>query len=272
MIASLRDDTSLVRISDGRFSRAVAAEWDGTSGVLGGHALALMVAAMTETLGAADGLAHEQTITSLTANFMRPLPVGNIEIVIVARRVGRSTGTWHMLVGGVDCGADRASIEATVLTSAARWPARFDGLTTPNVELPGEHETPWDPGIGMAAHDQFRFFPRFAQEAEAVGGGWVLPRGEFPNDERLVAMVSDLWLPPVLTRFDRTAMVVGLTCTLHLRTPRVAEVVAAGEPVLVRLRTRLAADGIADETGEVWSASGVLLATSQHVRLVLPPA
>jgi acyl-coenzyme A thioesterase PaaI-like protein len=269
MIASLRDDTVLTRTGEGRYMRTVTPEWDGTSGVLGGHALALMVAAMTETLATDDGAAREQTITSLTANFMRPLPFGEVELAVEPLRVGRSTGTWRMAVGGAGAN-DPNSVEATVLTTAPRWPARFDGLDAPRVELPGHSEASWDPGIGMAAHDQFRFFPRFAQETEAVGGGWVLPRGEFPNDERLVAMVSDLWLPPVLARFDRPAMVVGLTCTLHFRTPRVADVVAQGEPVLVRLRTRLAADGVADETGEVWSVSGVLLATSLHVRLVLP--
>ncbi len=268
MIASLRDDTVLTRVAEGRFLRRVTPQWDGTSGVLGGHAMALMVAAMTETLRSCDGAAHEQTIASLTANFMRPLPVGDIEIAVDPLRVGRSTGMWRMVVGG----GGAPSIEASVLTTAPRWPARFDGLTPPRCDPPDADETPWDPGIGMAAHDQFRFFPRFGQQTDAVGGGWVLPRGEFPNDERLVAMVSDLWLPPVLARFDRPAMVVGLTCTLHFRVPRVDEVLAVGDPVLVRLRTGLAGDGVADETGEVWSAGGVLLATSLHVRLVLPPS
>jgi acyl-coenzyme A thioesterase PaaI-like protein len=268
MIASLHDDTVLTRVAEGRYTRTVGAEWDGTSGVLGGHALALMVAAMADTLAATDGAARDQTIASLTATFMRPLPLGAVELAVEPLRVGRSTGTWRMRIGAA--GGD-ASIEATVLTTAPRWPARFVGIVPPVVEPPGEHEESWDPGIGMTAHDQFRYYPRFAQETEAVGGGWVLPLGRFPNDERLVAMVSDLWLPPVLARFDRPAMVVGLTCTVHFRTPHVSRVLRTGEPVLVRLRTRLAADGIADETGEVWSPSGALLATSLHVRLVLPP-
>lgn len=272
MIASLRDDTVLTRVTEGRFVRTVTPEWDGTSGVLGGHAMALMVAAMTDTLRSAEGAAHAQTIASLTANFMRPLPVGDIEIAVDPLRVGRSTGVWRMRVGAVGAEDRTMSIDATVLTTSPRWPARFDGLTPPRCDLPSAGEAHWDPGIGMAAHDQFRFFPRFDQQTDAVGGGWVLPRGEFPNDERLVAMVSDLWLPPVLARFDRPAMVVGLTCTLHFRVQRVDEVLAVGEPVLVRLRTGLAGDGIADETGEVWSAGGVLLATSLHVRLVLPPS
>jgi acyl-coenzyme A thioesterase PaaI-like protein len=269
MLASLLADTVLTRVAEGRFVRTVAAAWDGTSGVLGGHALALMVAAMSETLASTDGLARQHTLTSVTAHFLRPLPVGDVEIAVEPLRVGRSTATWRLTAAGA--GGAAASIDATLLTTAPRWPAHFDGLTPPSVELPTRDEQPWDPGIGMAAHDQFAFFPRFVQEREAIGGGWVVPRGEFPNDERLVAMVSDLWLPPVLARFDQPAMVVGLSCTLQFRVADARQTIVPGEPVLVRLRTRLAVHGIADETCEVWSAGGVLLATSEHVRLVLPP-
>jgi hypothetical protein len=197
---------------------------------------------------------------------LRPVAIGEVTISVEPVRLGRSTSNWRVVVAS----GDRVGIVATVLTTAPRMNAQFDGTTAPVVDLPRPGEAPWDPGIGMSAHDQFDFFPRFEQSTDAVGGGWVLPRGDFPNDQRLVAMVSDLWLPPVLERLGPPAMVVGLACTLQFRTPHVERVLAPGDPVLVRLSTRLAANGTTDETGEVWSADGTLLATSLHLRLILP--
>jgi acyl-CoA thioesterase len=265
-MASLRDDTTLQRTSDGGFTRTIGPAWDGTSGALGGHTLALIVAAMTETLRDASSPAHEQTITLITAEFLRPVAIGDVTISVELVRLGRSTSNWRVVVAS----GDRVGIVATVLSTTPRVDARFDGTTAPMVERPGPGETPWDPGIGMSAHDQFDFYPRFAQSTDAVGGGWVLPRADFPNDARLVAMVSDLWLPPVLERLDPPAMVVGLACTLQFRTPRIEHVLVPGDPVLVRLSTRMAANGTTDETGEVWSVDGTLLATSLHLRLILP--
>ena len=198
---------------------------------------------------------------------MRPVAIGKVSISVEPVRLGRSTSNWRVVVAS----GDRVGIVATVLTTAPRVDARFDGTSAPVVELPRSGEAPWDPGLGMSAHDQFNFFPRFEQSTDAVGEGWVLPREDFPNDQLLVAMVSDLWLPPVLERLDPPAMVVGLACTRQFRTPRIEQVLAPGEPVLVRLSTRLTANGTTDETGEVWSADGTLLATSLHLRLILPP-
>src|SRR4051794_29586736 len=131
-MASLLDDTALQRTADGTFSRTIGAEWDGTSGALGGPTMALIVAAMTETLREASSSAHEQTITLLSAEFLRPVAIGEVTISVEPVRIGRSTSNWRVVVAS----GDRVGIVASVLTTTPRMDARFDGTTAPVLDLP----------------------------------------------------------------------------------------------------------------------------------------
>lgn len=267
-MASLRADTVLDPLGPGQYGRVVDPAWAGTSGVVGGHSLALMVAAVGDALGSTDGPAQGQALVSLTSHFFRPVAVGEVTIEVEALRAGRATAMWRVAVRS----EDRIAVEATAVSARPLTPARFDGTAPPQVGLPGEGEEAWDPAIGMAAHDQFRFWRRFDDRGsrQAVGGGWILPRDDFPTDARLLAMASDVWFPPVLERLDGSATVVGLTHTLHLRTADVGRSVRDDEPVLVHLSTELASGGTVDETCHIWSANGALLATATQVRLLIP--
>lgn len=263
-VASLLADTSLAVDEDGVYTRDIPATWAGTSGIVGGYSLALVAAAIGDFLDAQDQPAATHELVSLTTHFLRPVAAGAARIEITPVRVGRTTSYWQVQLHSLG----RIAIQATAIACRPLSEARFDGTDPPATEMPGEDEQPWDPAVGLPAHDQFWFWPRPADSAQDAG--WILPRGAFPNDARLVAMISDLWPPPVLHRFDQPATVVGLNHSLHIHTPDIASVTRPGDPLLVTLRTAIAAGGTVDETTRIWSADRALVATSNQVRLILP--
>ncbi|MDP9293861.1 MAG: thioesterase family protein, partial [Actinomycetota bacterium] len=106
-----------------------------------------------------------------------------------------------------------------------------------------------------------------ATAGPARTGGWIRPAQARGLDAVLLAALTDAWVPSAFLRMPEPSFVPTLDLTVHWRAPLDA---GAGEHpwVLAGFTTRLAAGGVWEEDGELWSADGVLLAQSRQLAIV----
>ena len=102
----------------------------------------------------------------------------------------------------------------------------------------------------------------------AETGGWIRTADGDPVDDVLLAVLTDAWPPAVFARFTEPTGVPTIELTIHFR----GAPDEAREWCLVRFRTLEVADGYLEETGEIWSEDGRLLAESRQLAVVLDPA
>ncbi len=95
--------------------------------------------------------------------------------------------------------------------------------------------------------------------------GWIRFRDEETVSPQMLLAVADGFPPTVMSRAQ-----IGWLPTLEL-TVHVLRVPAPGEPWLrAELRTRAVAGGLVDEDGELWDASGRLVARFRQLGLMVP--
>ncbi len=87
-------------------------------------------------------------------------------------------------------------------------------------------------------------------------------------DDVLLAAIPDSWPPAVFARLEVPIGVPTIELTIHFRG------VPSGESAwsLVRFRTLEVSAGYLEESGEVWSADGRLLAESRQLAVLLAPS
>jgi acyl-CoA thioesterase len=107
---------------------------------------------------------------------------------------------------------------------------------------------------------------------EAVSGGWIRLAEPRPMDHLLLAALTDAWVPPIFVTLppDRPVGVPTIDLTIHFRSPLPPPGGLAEDAFVFGLfRSRMASGGFVEEDGEIWSPSGVLLAQSRQLALVL---
>ena len=110
--------------------------------------------------------------------------------------------------------------------------------------------------------------PPFSSGPVAETGGWIRTADHDVLDDVLLAAITDSWPPAVFSRLEEPVGVPTIELTVHFR----------GEPArdsawcLVRFRTREVGAGYLEETGEVWSTDGRLLADSRQLGVLLVAA
>src|SRR5262249_36339860 len=115
--------------------------------------------------------------------------------------------------------------------------------------------------------------PPFSGGYIALAGGWIrIAEGARDLDAPLVAAFTDAWPPAVFGRLrddQIRAAVPTIDLTIHLPTPLPPAGVAPGGFALCVFRSRYARDGFLEEDGEIFSASGELLAHSRQLALLV---
>jgi acyl-CoA thioesterase len=126
-------------------------------------------------------------------------------------------------------------------------------------DIPFRHRFDVRPAIGSLP---------FTRGAVAETGGWIRTADEDPVDDVLLAAFADAWPPAVFCRLTEPTGVPTVELTVHFR----GAPVEGPEWCLVRFRTLEVEDGYLEETGEIWSADGRLLAESRQLAVVLASA
>lgn len=265
-MSRFRTDTAVTRTAAGRYRAVIDRGWWIQRGPNGGYLAAIVLRAV---LAEVDDPARRPR--SMTLHYLRPPAEGPCEVEVTVERAGRglSTVTARLSQDGRDCvvalvalgvvrhGPELHDHPAPAVPAAADVPPPPE-RTTVGPDVPFRHRFEVRPTFGPAP---------FSNGDEALTGGWIRTADSDPVDEVLLAAVADAWSPAVFSKVEVPVGVPTVDLTIHFRnTP-------SEEPgwCLVRFRTLEASEGYLEESGEVWSADGTLLAESRQLAVLIAP-
>jgi acyl-CoA thioesterase len=259
LTAGFDADTALAPVGDGRWHATVPASWFVVSGPNGGFLAALAVKALREIVDAPP--------RSLTLHYLAAPAEGPIEVAAAVERAGRTTSFARLTFeqeGRPVCVALAACAE--LRDGQPEW----DDTVPPDVPPPEDCE-PLATGPGTPPYlgnYDMRWLGWDPERRPAWIGGWMRSAQPRPLDHPLLAAMTDAWMPPAFLRMPEPLFVPTIDLTIHFRAPLPPE----PHPwVLGIFTTRLAAGGVCEEDGEVWSADGRLLARSRQLAIVRRP-
>jgi acyl-CoA thioesterase len=265
-VTRFASDTAVVPDGPGHYTATINRGWWIERGPNGGYLAAIVLRAI---LAEVDDPARRPR--TLTLHYLRPPVEGPCEVTVTVERAGRgmTSVSARLAQDGRDCivalaalGLDRAGPELHDHPSPAV--ARPDALP-PRADPPaGAPDIPfrqrYDTRHALGAAP-------FTAGPAAETGGWIRSSDADPVDDVLLAALTDAWPPAIFSRLDVPVGVPTVELTVHFR----------GAPpdapgwCLVRFRTLEAVAGYLEETGEVWSEDGRLLAESRQLAVLLAP-
>ena len=258
-------DTALVRVDDTTFEGRIARAWWVVRGPNGGYLAAMLLRALVEATGD-----RERSPRSLTVHYLEAPVEGPVRVATAVERRGRSLTT----VTARMTQSDRLIAIAVGALSRA-WPApAYADAEMPEVPPPEACAEAVRPGEVPPIFSQIETrwaigaLP-FTVEAAAHVGGWIRLVEPRPLDALLATALMDFWLPSMFNRIGPVAGVPTVDLTVHLRTELPPAHARDDDWYLASFRSRVAAEGFAEEDGELWSAEGRLLAQSRQLALVL---
>jgi acyl-CoA thioesterase len=269
MSTKFERETAVRRLDDDEFDANIDPGWFVHRGPNGGYVAALLLRALTERVGDA-----ERAPRSLTVHYVSPADVGEVRVSTAVERVGRSV---------TSCSArlrqdDRLVAIAMSAFAAPRPGPTFCDLVMP--EVPAASTFPVVDVPDEAPAIAHRWDTRWAigtppwmegpAGSEAVAGGWI--RHEEPQvaDACSVAAITDAWVPPLFSRVREPLIVPTVDLTIHFRASLPLPDASAEDHVLAVFHTDAANEGFVEESGEIWSPTGVLLAQSRQLAAVVP--
>jgi acyl-CoA thioesterase len=260
-------DTAVTSSGDGRYHADVASRWNIGANPNGGYLLAIAVRAMLAEAGRPDPL-------TVTAHYLAPPVAGPVEIRTTVVKPGRSLVTvtaevWQgerervRLLGSFgDLAAQRGPSRVTARPPSIAPPDAC--ITIKEMTEAAGREAP----EAMSRYDlrlpRDTVWGRTPEEDPFEITGWIRFGDDTPTDTLSLVAFADAF-PPTLIGSVAAGWVPTIELTVHVR--------ARPEPgwLLGTFRTRFLVDGLLEEDGELWDASGRPVALSRQLALVLQP-
>lgn len=260
------NDTAVTPIAPGRYAAHIYRDWWIERGPNGGFLAAIVLRAIL-----AEVNEPERRPRSFTLHYLRPPVEGPCEVTVTVERAGRAltTVSARLTQNGKDC-----VVAMAALGHDRPGPTLHDH---PAPEVPGPDGLDPRPGPAEGAPDipfRHRYDLRaaigtapFQAGPEALTGGWIRSADSDPIDDVLVAAITDAWPPAIFSKLEVPVGVPTVELTIHFRNA------PPNTPgwCLVRFRSTEAAEGFIEETGEVWSEDGTLLAESRQLAVLIAP-
>ncbi len=258
--------TALQPLPDGRFAAATHPAWANMVGPFGGITAAVLLKAVTQ---------HHDLLgepISLTVNFCAAVADGAFEVQAIPARTNRSTQHWTIAL--TQNGETVAT--GTAVTAVRRSTWSDDECTMPLVSGPelyaraqGPARVEWvrryqmNPVVG--------FVPSVwdgAASASSLSQVWLRHAEPHAVDVCALAALSDVFFPRIWLR--RATLVpigtVSLTVYFHATGRELAALADASTSanpwVFGQARAQCLRDGFFDQSAQIWSQSGRMLATS----------
>lgn len=254
--------TTLQPQADGSFLGRTSPAYANMIGPYGGITAAQCLAAV---------LQHPQRLgepVAFTINFAAALADGAFTVRSRPARTNRSTQHWtvEMLQD------DQVVVTATAFTAVRR--ETWAGHEARMPEVPRPHDTPRNQRHGVEWLKRYEmcfldgFLPARWDEAErgdSLSRFWVRddpPRAlDFPS----LAALADVFFPRVWLRRAKFTPVGTVSMTVYFHADA-AQLVAAGDGyLLLQVQGQGFGGGYFDHAGQLWDASGTLLATTHQV-------
>jgi acyl-CoA thioesterase len=254
----------LTALGDDHFSGATNPAWGNFVGPFGGISAAVLLNAVMQ---------HKALLgepISQTVNYCSPIADGAFEIQAVPARTNRSTQHWMLTMTQQGL----VVMTGSVVTAARRTTWSAQDVSMPAVQAPtafalSARKVPmrWLERYEMrliqgAIPDTFD-----GQESGSITQLWVKNSEPRAVDLPALAAFCDVFFPRLLLR--RASFVpfgtVSMTSYFHTDSTQLADCGGADQHLLGHAQAQAYRNGFFDQTAQVWSESGVLLATTHQV-------
>ena len=211
---------------------------------------------------------------ALTVNYAAAIEAGAFDVQATAVRTNRSTQHWTVQITQAGAsGAPHMTTTASVVTAARRDTWSTNDLPMPAVPGPEQTERMTIGPKGVAWIGQYDMRPvRGSIPTQWDGGGehsetmlWLRDADPRPLDFPSLASMSDMFYPRVWLRRAKPvpAGTVSITTYFHADASHLAEV-GCGY-LLGRAVGQQFQNGFFDQSAQLWSQAGALLATSNQI-------
>lgn len=259
-------DRAIQLIGDaGQYTGATTLEYANMVGPFGG----VLAAALLNSV-----LQHPECQgepVALTVNFAAPVADGEFDIESVPVRTSRSTQHWTMtlkqqgevaMTATAICALRRETWEAT--DSDMPQVQAPDGLVPlpavmPIPKLFSNYDIRMLRGT-IAPLPQAEEYVKDSSESVL----WVRDKPARSLDFMSLTAMADIFFPRIFVRRQRPAIAGTISLTIHFHADNRALAAVGDAFVLGHARAKRFYNGYADQTGEVWSKDGVLLATTSQ--------
>ena len=206
----------------------------------------------------------------LTANFASPIADGAFTVQARAARTNRSTQHWvvEMLQQG------EVVALGTVVT-ALRRPTWSSPEARPPTDVPPPQDLPvWPAGVRppwvsrydmRSVHNAFPEVFDGQEQAEARSVLWVRDDPPRPLDFTSLASISDCFCPRIFLRRRQRALIGTISLTTYFHADAAALAAQGDDYLLATARGLNYHDGFFDQSGEIWSTQGRLLASTHQL-------
>lgn len=259
-------DTFLEAVTAYRFKGSLdTGRWI-VRGPNGGYLAAILLRSMLMTTQQPD-----RATRSLTVHYLTVPEAGPIEIATSVEKTGRSITTVMArmsqglkpiaLAIGV-FGKPFSDFEFQDITMPAASAPESCGLLEFHGVVPNAECYEMRPAIGPEP---------WSGAERALTGGWIRPKEARPPDALLMAALADAWYPSIFVK-ARDGQFAGavptIDLTIHFRVELPLANSRPDDHYLVRFESTTARQGYVEESGELWSKDGVLIAQSRQLALL----
>ncbi len=255
-------DTAVRPDGDGRYLGEIAPGWDIGGNANGGYLLALAIRAMREESARPDPV-------TITGHFLAPGRVGPVTIVTDVVKRGR---TFTTLTAALEA-ADRRLVQVIGAfgdLETASGPELLESgppdLPPPDacfaVEPTDRFPPPFMGRVELRLHPDDAGFANGTPSGEPRVRGWFRLRDSEPMDTLALVLAVDAFPPTAFNARLPVAWTPTVELTAHFR--------SRPAPGWLRcaFTTRFVTSGFLEEDGEVWDATGRLVAQSRQLALV----
>ncbi len=263
------EDIALTHLSKGRYQVDISDAWNVTLGPNGGYIAAIILNGMKMAAG-------EIQTRSITFHFLSASVPGPAELEINVEKKGRllTTCTARLIQG------ERTIALAIATFAPARESFEFCDLPMPVTTRPKEVDTEHRMKPGLSGHVPFRdnYDQRLtigplppAKTQKGRVGGWTRMKEHRQFDDLAVVAISDSWFPGLhAMATPEPVHAPTIDHTVHFLTSLPLASIAIDGFLLVEFETEVAAEGYLIENGKIWSESGLLIAKSRQLAIILP--
>jgi len=210
---------------------------------------------------------------ALTVNFAAGVKDAPFRIEAHPARTNRSTQHWTVtLLQAEDDGSESTVITATAVTAVRRTTWGAQDLAVPKV--PAANEVARSTGASMVRWiERYEMRPLAGTipsqwdgaESDSLSRLWVRDDPPRPLDFASLTALSDVFFPRVWLRRARMTPIgtVSMTVYFHASSAELAEV--GDGYLLAQARSQAFFNGFFDQSAELWSEAGRLLATTHQV-------
>lgn len=251
----------------GHFNGCTSPAYENMVGPYGGITAAVLVQAVTGHAGCLGEIA------ALTVNYASGVAPGAFCVRATPARTNRSTQHWVISLVQVNgAGVEETVVTATALTALRRGTWQASDLSMPTVPGPGAlARTRVNAPMEWLKRYDMRFV-RGEIPPEMDGSGsdslsqlWVQDDPPRPLDAPGLAALCDVFFPRIYLRraLRVPAGTVSMTIYFHASAAQMAE--NGPGHVFAQAQAQAYRHGFFDQTAQLWSESGILLATSHQL-------